>query len=155
MKIYLVQHGKAVSKEENPQRPLSEQGRAEVSRVAEFLKKAGIRPPVIIHSGKLRAKETAEILALSLNPGAVPVEKKGISPLDDPSKIASEIQDLSDGTMIVGHLPHLGKFASLLVTDNPEKGVARFQQGGILCLEQDNEAKWAVAWLIVPQILPQ
>ncbi|RLB85244.1 MAG: phosphohistidine phosphatase SixA, partial [Deltaproteobacteria bacterium] len=72
-----------------------------------------------------------------------------------PSKIASEIQDLSDGTMIVGHLPHLGKLASLLVTDNPEKGVARFQQGGILCLEQDNEAKWAVAWMIVPQILPQ
>jgi len=30
MRVYLVQHGEAVSKEENPDRPLSEKGAADV-----------------------------------------------------------------------------------------------------------------------------
>ncbi len=37
MKLYLVQHGKALSKEADPQRPLSEEGIREVKKMAEFI----------------------------------------------------------------------------------------------------------------------
>ena len=38
MKLFLVQHGKAETKETNPLRPLTEQGREDVSKIAEFIK---------------------------------------------------------------------------------------------------------------------
>ena len=41
MHAYLVQHGKAKSAEDDPNRGLSDEGREEVTRVAEFL--AGMR----------------------------------------------------------------------------------------------------------------
>ena len=37
MYLYLVQHGAAVSKEIDPERPLSQEGRAEVRKVASYL----------------------------------------------------------------------------------------------------------------------
>jgi phosphohistidine phosphatase len=37
MKLYLVQHGKAKSKEEDPDRPLSMDGLEETKKVASFL----------------------------------------------------------------------------------------------------------------------
>jgi len=153
MRIYLVQHGRPVSKEENPQRPLSDAGRDDVRKMAEALKAAGVSVAQVFHSGKLRAQQTAEIIASVLGQNLSPLVKENISPLDDPSSIASELPDLGDGTMIVGHLPHLGKLVSLLVAGNQETEVARFQQGGVVCLEADDSGNWAVAWMLVPQLL--
>lgn len=63
MKLYLVQHGEAVSKQEDPERPLSEQGTRDVQAMAGFLKHAGIKVVRVWHSGKRRAEQTAIILA--------------------------------------------------------------------------------------------
>ncbi|MCD4716608.1 MAG: histidine phosphatase family protein, partial [Desulfobacterales bacterium] len=92
MNVYLVQHGKPVSKEENPDKPLSNQGKEDVERVAAFLMKAGIKVDDIFHSGKTRARETAEIMISKLTPGKEPVEKNGLAPLDDVKEIAEEIE---------------------------------------------------------------
>ena len=49
MDVYLVQHGEAVSEEQDPQRPLSEAGSAAVARVASVLAALGphlIDPPI-------------------------------------------------------------------------------------------------------------
>ncbi len=78
MNIYLVQHGKPVPKEENPDKPLSNQGKEDVERVASFLMKAGIKVDDIFHSGKTRAMQTAEIMIPKLIPGKEPVKKKGL-----------------------------------------------------------------------------
>ena len=43
MKLYLVQHGEACAKDVDPQRPLTEQGRADVDRLARLLASAGVR----------------------------------------------------------------------------------------------------------------
>lgn len=75
--------------------------------------------------------------------------------LDDLSIIGTEIKELDDGTMIVGHLPHLGKLASLLVRGDTEKAVVQFQQGGVVCLAQGDEGDWTITWMVVPEILPQ
>ena len=152
MRIYLVQHGKPLPKEQDPERPLSEEGRRGVAGIAEMLTKAKVRPSCVYHSGKLRAQQTAEILAEKLAVQGGPQKRDNMAPLDEPRIIAEQIEHFEDQTMLVGHLPHLSKLTSLLVTGDPEKPVVRFQQGGIVCLEQE-EDQWAVSWMLVPQIV--
>ena len=63
MKLYVVQHGDAVQKDINPDRPLSEMAQTQIRRLAKLLKASGILPVRIFHSGKLRAKQTAELMS--------------------------------------------------------------------------------------------
>jgi len=154
MNIYLVQHGKPVSKEEDPDKPLSNQGKEDVERVAAFLTKAGIKVDDILHSGKTRARETAEIMISKLIPGKEPVKKNGLAPLDDVKEIAGEIENGQKDLVLVGHLPHLGRLTSLLITGSDSNTVVDFQQGGVLCLKySDKEKVWAIAWMLVPEII--
>ena len=73
MRLYLVQHGEAVVKDGDPARPLTDRGRRDAGKTAEFLRIAGITVDIIWHSAKQRARETAEIFAeiLSLQKGPV------------------------------------------------------------------------------------
>ncbi|MES9849230.1 MAG: histidine phosphatase family protein, partial [Candidatus Thiodiazotropha sp.] len=68
MKLYLVQHGEACKKEVDPDRPLTDRGREDIDRLATFLKQAGIRPDRVVHSGKLRAMQTAGRLTDAIAP---------------------------------------------------------------------------------------
>ena len=153
MKIYLMQHGKPVSKEEDPDRPLSEQGKNDVESVADFLQKCGVKVEGAFHSGKTRARQTAEIMVSKLSPGSEPQEKQGLSPLDDVGDIANEIMKGEKDLLIAGHLPHLGKLASLLVAGSESVPVVSFQQGGVVCLGKGEEGRWTVAWMLVPEIV--
>jgi phosphohistidine phosphatase len=58
-------------KDEDPKRPLSDSGREDVKRVASFLARSGVSAGRVLHSGKLRALETALLLADVLGPGKV------------------------------------------------------------------------------------
>jgi phosphohistidine phosphatase len=56
--------------------------------------------------------------------------------------------------ILVGHLPHLGKLASLLTAGSESSSVVSFQQGGVVCLRSDEEVTdWAIAWMLVPEII--
>jgi len=155
MNIYLVQHGKAVSKEEDPKKPLSDKGVEDIRKTAAFLKKTGvIRLESIFHSGKTRARQTAEILGSILLPGRTAQEQTGLSPLDDVSIIAEEIKKLPNDAMFVGHLPHLGRLTSHLTTGSISSSFVGFQQGGVVCLKHDHvEEGWMIAWMLVPEII--
>ena len=112
MKLYLVQHAQALSKEEDPARPLSEAGQEDASRMASFLGKAGIRAERVIHSGKLRAQQTAERLAQALAPG-VELEVSGLlDPNEDPRALDWQSEAWDRDTLIVGHLPHMARLVS-------------------------------------------
>jgi len=153
MKIYLMQHGKPVPKEENPERPLSVEGKGDVERLATFLQRGGIGVDEIFHSGKIRARETAEIMMSRLNPGVRPEEKGGLSPLDNVNGIAVHLKEMDKDLLIAGHLPHLGRLTSLLVTGSESIPVVSFKQGGVVCLEKGEDGGWKVAWMLVPEIL--
>ena len=60
MALYLVQHGKSLSREAGPDPGLSEEGIAETERIAGVAEGYGVRVAVIRHSAKARARETAE-----------------------------------------------------------------------------------------------
>lgn len=153
MKIYLMQHGKPLPKEKDPERPLSDQGRDDVERMADFLQKGGVKVEGIFHSGKTRARQTAEIMASRLNPGVEPQKKGGLSPLDDVNEIADQIMEGEQDLLITGHLPHLGRLSSLLIAGNESTPVVSFQQGGVVCLEEDQEGRWSMAWMLIPEIV--
>jgi phosphohistidine phosphatase len=58
-----MQHGEAKSEAEDPERSLTIRGEEETRKVSGALKKVGIRPSRIYHSGKKRAEQTAVIIA--------------------------------------------------------------------------------------------
>jgi phosphohistidine phosphatase len=152
MYLYLVQHGDSKSKEEDPERPLSEKGVAEVSKVASFLGRMKIPLENISHSGKARAAQTAKILMEHVDTKIRPLESDGLAPMDDPDIWAARLEGIEADTMLVGHLPHLGRLASVLLCGDPEAGVAAFRMGGVLCLGKQ-EGGWAVQWMVVPDMI--
>jgi len=150
MYLYLIQHGEATSEEVNPFRPLTEKGRNEVAKTAEFMQRAGVRAGEVWHSTKLRAKETAEIIVRTLS--LKMVERQGLAPNDPPALWIEEIDKLTDTIIMVGHLPFLAKLASLLLTGSESGEVVKFRQGGVVCLEK-TDSQWSVVWMIVPDLL--
>ncbi len=152
MELYLVQHGKAQDKEKDPERPLTEGGRAESAKVAKFVaEKAGMNVTGIYHSGKLRASQTAELLGEFFRPDNVePAE--GLKAKDDPSIWADQLKDRTDGVVLVGHLPHLDKLSSLLLAGDPDKSVIEFRNGGMVALGRDDDGNWKVRWVVTPEL---
>ena len=152
MELYLVQHGEAKSKAEDPQRPLTERGRDEVQRVAAFAAKADLKVSQIRHSGKRRAEETASILAEHLSPVEGMLAISGLAPLDDVRPIVQALGKETAPLMLVGHLPFMDRLAGLLVTGDPDRSVVRFRMGGIVCLEGAGD-DWAVKWVVRPELV--
>ena len=153
MRLYLVQHGEAVSKAIDPDRPLSERGRGDVERVAGLLERAGLQVEQTIHSGKTRARQTAEILAAVLSPDRSPSARSGLDPKDPVTPVMEQIEDFSDDTMLVGHLPFMARLATLLVTEDEERTVVAFQPGSVVCLEKDESDGWRMLWMVRPELL--
>ncbi len=152
MKLYLVRHGEAKSDREDPARPLSDRGRKDVERVARAVGRLGIEVGAIHHSGKLRARQTAEILAGALAPAQGVKEMAGLSPEDDPSVTRHEIENAKAAMMLVGHLPHLSLLASELLVGDRSKELIAFPTACVIALERQRE-DWRLLWTIAPQLL--
>lgn len=153
MRLYLVQHGQAVSKDIDPTRPLTEQGRGDVQKVAVSIGPLNLSVNAIWHSPKMRAAQTAELLAAAVKAEKNCLERSGLAPNDDVGAVRNELAGAEQDIMIVGHLPFLSKLASVLLTGDETAGLVGFRQGGIVCLERSPEKKWQVAWMITPQLL--
>jgi len=136
---------------EDPLRPLSDQGREDVTRTAGFLSLfEKPRPAKILHSGKLRARQTSEMFAEAW--GGLPVEQApDLAPNDDPSVWSAHLASMIDDVMLVGHLPHVQRLAGLLICGDPQREAVQFRNGGVLCLEK-RERGWSVLWQINPTL---
>ena len=153
MRLYLMQHGKSRSKEEDPDRSLTDEGRSEVERVADFLACTAPSESIPIrHSGKTRARETAETLAGTLEAATVE-ETDGLAPLDDPALWAERLGETDRGVVLVSHLPHLARLTSLLLVGDPERGSTEFSNAGMVCLQRNEDGRWALLWSVVPALL--
>jgi phosphohistidine phosphatase len=153
MRAYLVQHGKSHTKEEDPDRSLTDEGRAELSRMAAFAARSGqVTIGRIWNSGKTRAAQSAQILADALMPPLGVRSADGMSPTDPPQLWAERLPQMSQDVMLVGHLPHLARLASFLLTGDSDRDVVYFENGGIVCLEHDG-AQWTLRWSVVPRLL--
>ena len=155
MIVYLVQHAQAKHEKDDPERHLSEKGREDIKKVAEFIAKKGdITVTGILHSGKTRARQTAEVLAEYLKPSNGISETDGLNPMDDPSIWAARIADITEDIMLVGHLPQLSRLAAILLCWDTTKDVVEFETGSIICLWTEKYKSWCIRWMVTPDMMP-
>ena len=152
MALYLVQHGKSLPKDQDPDQGLSEEGKAETEMIAKTAKEKGVTVSQIRHSVKTRARQTAEILAQALAPNQGVQEISGIKPMDDVAEAAANL-DPSENVMLVGHLPFMERMTAFLVTGSIDKPIFKFQNSGIVCLDKDPDSQaWVILWALLPKI---
>lgn len=154
MRLYLIQHGEAVAKEVHPDRPLTDSGRDDVRLVGALLAGAGVGISRIIDSGKVRARQTAEILASAVAPGiSVEDVTDGLAPNDSTDWLAGAVDRWTGDTMAVGHLPFMGRMVSRLVAGCEDRGIVDFRPGSVVCLERTEGAGgWTIAWMVRPEL---
>ena len=157
MRLYLVQHGEAAPKEENPDRPLTDKGRRDVRRMASFLSRSGVRVGRVIHSGRRRARDTATLLAQVLAPVALVEEAAaGLAPDDGTDVLLAAIADWREDIMVVGHQPFMGRMVARLIGDDANLKVVDFQPGTVVSLERnDASGAWTIVWMAGPGLLGQ
>ena len=148
MFFYFVQHGVAVAEKIDPRRPLSADGRRDVEIISTYLQKADVTVRKVCHSGKTRAKETALVFAERIGGGNI-CELSGMNPADDAVEFA---ETLGEGDiMYVGHLPHMKKLVSYLITGDEDADVVKFVNGGVVCLEKDDSG-YHIKWYLQPSM---
>jgi phosphohistidine phosphatase len=143
VQLFLVHHGAAVGPEIEPSRPLSPSGREAVKRLAEDAAARGAKPAVVRHSGKLRAKQTADAFWRACNPFAEFSATKDLQPDDPPDWMRDRLRGETRDVMLIGHYPHLPRLLSLLLGQD----AASFPQHGIVALTSDDEGEtWREVW---------
>ena len=144
MRLYLAHHGDAVPADVDARRPLSPAGRAAIDRLAAESAARGAHPAVVWHSGKLRARQTAEAYWRACNALAEFSAARDLQPDDSPEWMRDRLRGESRDILIAGHYPHLPRLLSALVPEAPP-----FPQHGIVALESDDEgATWREIWRI-------
>ena len=140
--LYLVHHGEAVSPEVDPRRPLSPRGERTVAKLAAEAAARGARPAVVWHSGKLRARQTAEAFWRACNALAEFSATKDLQPNDPPVWMRQRLLNEPRDLLLAGHFPYLPELLRLLVGEG-----GSFPPNGAVALESLDAGKtWAVVW---------
>jgi len=153
MRLFLVQHAQAASKQTDPDRPLTEDGRRDIQKIAAFIKPLNLSVGYLWHSGKKRTAQTADALAEVVEIRTKMTAHEGLAPNDDVTVIKNEIEAAQHDIMLVGHLPFLSKLASLLLTGSESASTVAFKNGGIVCMDCFDENQWHLNWMIIPELL--
>ncbi|MBS0288420.1 MAG: phosphohistidine phosphatase SixA [Proteobacteria bacterium] len=149
MQLYLVRHGEAYSSEEQFERPLNPRGHKDVEQIANFLKHQNCQIQKIFHSEKLRAIETAQIIANILGLTNHLFLMPSLDPEEEVYRLLGDIHEVTTNTLMVGHLPNLALVSNFLITGNMNKSSISFVPAGAACFEfQDNV--WVLKWSVDP-----
>lgn len=150
MKVYIARHGNAASASVDPQRGLTQAGRAQAQNVAKQLKALELTVDCIRHSGKARAEQTAEILAQAITVKEGVTAHAGLGPNDNVGPIRDEIESAGQEIMIVGHLPFVAILTSVLLTGSQSNWPINFNEVTTVCLERQSDNHWHEEWVIAP-----
>jgi len=150
--LYLVQHADRVDASVDAAKPISAKGREDIELTATHIAKQNPDIKEIRHSHQLRAKQTANVLSKHLK-GVRRKEVDGLEWDSDIGPLTKSLSNQRSNIMLVGHMPHLGKLASHLVTGNEDADIIQFSKAGIVCLKRSEDGKWKIEWIITPQQL--
>ena len=140
--LVLVHHGDAVGPGVDPMRPLPSVGRAATERLAGVAAQRGVRPDVIWHSGKLRARQTAELFWKACNPFAPMTAERGLLPDDPPQWIRDRLIGETRSVLIASHMPYLPRLLAMLTGESHD---VTFPLHGCVALEPDGDL-WKEVW---------
>ena len=150
MRLYLVQHGDALPKDLDPKRPLSPKGRRDIARIGAELARPRLTIERIFHSGKLRAKESAETLCAALAERQSVEILAGLSPNDPVKTFMHKVEAWRKDVVVVGHLPFMSRLVGALVAGDEDACIVAFEPGSMVCVERDHEGCWHIVWMIRP-----
>jgi len=142
MRLYLVQHGDSLPKDVDPDRPLSDRGRADIQRLTDWLSSHDVQIVQILHSGKTRAKETAEIFRPLLKVSNQIHESEALAPNDSPEAFLHQLGDSDNDTLVAGHMPFVARTVSQALTGAPDRQLLEFAPGSIAGIERSEDASW-------------
>ncbi len=151
MQLYIVQHGDSVPKDVDPDRPLSDRGRADIQRLTEWLSSHNVRIAQILHSGKNRAQETAKILRPLLKSASQIYEGQGLAPNDSPEAFLNQLRAPRKDTLIVGHMPFVARAVSQALTGTPDRQLVKFVPGSVAGIERGDDASWRLFMFARPE----
>lgn len=147
MHLYLVHHGDAVGPDLDSRRPLSATGRNAVERLAREAGARGAKPDVIWHSGKLRARQTAEAFRRACNPFAEIAASRDLQPDDNPEWMRDRLRGETRDILVAGHFPHLPRLFALLTAGAADAPQVTFPPHGAVALVSDDAGEtWREAW---------
>ena len=150
MRLFIVQHGHAVAKDVDPDRPLSEQGRHDVEMLEEYLATHNVEVGQVFHSGKTRARETAEILQPLLAPDGRIDARENLAPNDSPEALLREVQDGDEDILVASHMPFVARAVSLALTGEPERELVHFVPGAVAGIERGSDTAWRLFLFVRP-----
>ena len=129
---------------------MSGQGRADITRLAAWLAGADVTVSGILHSGKLRARQTAELLGSVLETGSKIRPAEGLGPNDPPEAFLKRLQTVDEDTLIASHLPFVARVLSQAVTGSPKQALVEFRPGSIAVVERDESGAWRLIYFACP-----
>jgi phosphohistidine phosphatase len=162
MELYVLRHAIASSAAEagvyqDAERPLSDEGRDKMKRIAAAIVKVGVEVDLVLSSPYLRARDTA-ILAHDAMPKETCLEfTNALASGQDGKHILMELKERfrkAKRIMVVGHEPDLsqliGRVTSLgrLRLEMKKAGLAKID-----ITELSPELKGTLEWLIPPKVL--
>ena len=135
MRLYLMQHGTALSKEEDAERPLSSFGIEQVRKSAAGIRQLLPGIDLIACSPKRRAHQTAALVAEAVRfPYSDILVSEAFLPKAEPQEVMGLLdREAGDSRiLLVGHQPCLGRLA----TDLLQGGEVRFENAGLCALHR-------------------
>jgi phosphohistidine phosphatase len=118
LRLHLLRHAHAGDAfdwiDDDALRPLTSKGRKQSERLGRFLERHGVRPDVIVSSPKVRALQTAEIVAATL--GMTVRRDERLAEGFSKSQLWAMLDELgAREPMLVGHDPDLSMLLEYLV----------------------------------------
>ena len=150
MRLYIARHGEAKAKDEDPDRPLTRDGERAVRAVAGRLAPLSLELGGVRHSGKTRARQTAELLAERLGRAPAPEVHEGLGADEPVGPVRHEIEAADGDLLLVSHIPFVEKLTAALLTGR-EEPVLDFAAGALACLENGSEG-WRLVWMLAPEV---
>lgn len=146
MRVYLVHHGEAVAPDVDVRRPLTPEGQQRVVALATEAASRGVRPDIVWHSGKLRARQTAEEFWRACNALATFSATRDLQPDDSPDRMRDRFRGETRDILIAGHFPHLPRLLARLLGGHADDR-ASFPLHGVVALESTDEGDtWIDVW---------
>ena len=139
MEIYLMQHGPALPKDQDPEEGLGPEGKERVLASGLALKRIGVTFDAILSSPKKRSKETAAIVAEQVGfPLESIVETSKVKAMTPPEETIQALSELAgvERVLVAGHLPSVAEVASFLLTEG-SKATIKFEMGGCCRIDVD------------------
>ncbi len=119
--------------------------------LALHMQNMGVQLGNVFHSGKLRAQQSASLIAETLSPEILPVQTEGLNPNDDPTVIIGDIEQMNENILIASHMPFVSRLCSTLLTGTIDAEFASVP-GTLFCLEKA-EGKWRLSYMLRPDFL--